>query len=292
METLKVALDWTPNTIHAGLYLAEHLGYFAEVGLAVELIPTDLDNYSVYPIEKLRKGWVDIAMGPTEHLFYNNAKADTPRLAALATVFRRDMSSFVTRLTDGITRPSDLDGKTIGCYGTYFETELITAMIKNDGGIGEFEVVVPNKLELWNMFMEGKVDACWVFDTWEAIDARMAGSTLNYLKLGDYGIPYGHSPIFMVAEKDRKEKSAQWDLFIQAVEKGYQFAALNTTEAANLLNLKGDHKNWDSLEMLLLSLQVAAPNFLDENGSWGKLNDTLTQNWKKYLVSHNLLGGL
>jgi ABC-type nitrate/sulfonate/bicarbonate transport system substrate-binding protein len=32
---VRLALDWTPNTNHTGLYVAQQLGWFAEAGLDV-----------------------------------------------------------------------------------------------------------------------------------------------------------------------------------------------------------------------------------------------------------------
>ena len=34
---LLVALDWTPNTNHTGLYIAKAKGWYAEAGLEVQL---------------------------------------------------------------------------------------------------------------------------------------------------------------------------------------------------------------------------------------------------------------
>src|SRR5215216_822620 len=42
LETISVALDWYPNANHAGLYLAQERGYYAEEGLAPEFYtPSD-----------------------------------------------------------------------------------------------------------------------------------------------------------------------------------------------------------------------------------------------------------
>ena len=42
LETVSVALDWYPNANHAGLYLAQERGYYAEEGLAPEFYtPSD-----------------------------------------------------------------------------------------------------------------------------------------------------------------------------------------------------------------------------------------------------------
>ena len=38
-ESVSVALDWTPNTNHVGLYVAEAKGWYDEMGLDVEILP-------------------------------------------------------------------------------------------------------------------------------------------------------------------------------------------------------------------------------------------------------------
>src|SRR5699024_11699515 len=37
-EKITFVLDWTPNTNHTGLYVAESLGYFEDQGLEVEIV--------------------------------------------------------------------------------------------------------------------------------------------------------------------------------------------------------------------------------------------------------------
>src|SRR5690625_6857448 len=38
LEPVTFVLDWTPNTNHTGVYVAQEEGYFAEEGLDVEII--------------------------------------------------------------------------------------------------------------------------------------------------------------------------------------------------------------------------------------------------------------
>ena len=39
-EKITFVLDWTPNTNHTGLYVAQNQGYFEEEGLEVEIVTT------------------------------------------------------------------------------------------------------------------------------------------------------------------------------------------------------------------------------------------------------------
>ncbi|PNG99868.1 hypothetical protein TSOC_014342, partial [Tetrabaena socialis] len=45
MTTVRVALDWSPNTNHIGLYLAKAKGWYADAGLAVEIVSPHEDAY-------------------------------------------------------------------------------------------------------------------------------------------------------------------------------------------------------------------------------------------------------
>lgn len=38
-DTIRFALDWTPNTNHTGLFVAQQQGYFADAGLDVQILP-------------------------------------------------------------------------------------------------------------------------------------------------------------------------------------------------------------------------------------------------------------
>ncbi len=46
-------------------------------------------------------------------------------------------------------------------------------------------------------FAQGEADATWIFLGWEGVDAQIKGVELNAFKLGDYGIPYGYTPLLV-----------------------------------------------------------------------------------------------
>ena len=43
-EKLTFVLDWTPNTNHTGLYVAQEKGYFSDEGLEVEIVQPPEDG--------------------------------------------------------------------------------------------------------------------------------------------------------------------------------------------------------------------------------------------------------
>ena len=49
MKTLKIALDWTPNINHIGLFIAKELGFYEEVEICLEILNPLDDNYASTP---------------------------------------------------------------------------------------------------------------------------------------------------------------------------------------------------------------------------------------------------
>ena len=47
LKDITIVLDWTPNTNHTGLYVAQKLGYFKNEGLNVKIIQPPEDGASV-----------------------------------------------------------------------------------------------------------------------------------------------------------------------------------------------------------------------------------------------------
>jgi len=62
---IRVALDWTPNTNHSGLFLAQSLGFYSSAGLDVELHSPGPD-YSITPAKRVQNGDADLAICPSE----------------------------------------------------------------------------------------------------------------------------------------------------------------------------------------------------------------------------------
>lgn len=74
-----------------------------------------------------------------------------------------------------------------------------------------------------------------VFLPWEGVAAQQAGIELNTFKLEDYGISYGYSPMVAAHPDTLTQKPDLVKAFLAATAKGYEYAAQNPDEAANIL---------------------------------------------------------
>lgn len=287
---LKVALDWTPNVIHAGLYIAQIERFLEDSGVEVEYISVEIDNYQKKTIQRLVEGEVHIALGPSEHLLdYRLLRSESAMVTAVATIMQQETSAFVTLTDSGLSHPVQLDGKTYGGYQTQLEYELLSNLIQQDGGKGEFAMVTPPRLEVFEAFLQQQFDVCWVFMPWEGEIAKQRGYELNAFHLHDYQIPYGYSPVLMTLDETLEQEEDALRAFLLAVERGYQQAAEYPQDTAKLLVKHIDHPNFQDLPFITQAMEVIAPTFLNKQHRWGIMRSERWDAYLQWLSNNDLL---
>ncbi len=235
MKDLKIALDWTPNVNHIGIIIAKELGFYKELGIEVGIINPWDDNYAVTPGKKLELGLAEFAIAPFETVISLNNKENPVDAIAVFAILQEDISSIVTLKSSNLDRPKLLDGKIYASYKARYEDQIVKAMVRNDGGKGNIEIVFPDKLGIWNTLLEKKSDATWIFDNWEGVEAETKNIALHKFSLGAFHIPYAYSPVIITKSSGMIANKKNYAYFIKATQKGYLYASENPPEAANLL---------------------------------------------------------
>ena len=286
---ITIALDWTPNVNHAGMYLAQLKNYFP-ADMSVEFISTDIDNYTKSPIERLADGEADIALGPTEHLLKHRLlKEDTFPVVAIATIMQEETSGFVTLAGSGIDRPAQLDSKTYAGYKTLLEENLLNSMIRQDGGQGNIQMVTPPRLEVFEASLRHEFDVCWVFLPWEREIAAHRGIDLNTFRLTDYQVPYGYSPLLMTREELLQEYPDQIRAFLAAAARGYQEVTEQPDAVAQLLTKGIGHSNFADADFISRTMTAITPTLLTRDGDWGIMQSEHSERYIHWLLQHQLL---
>ncbi|KAH9297419.1 hypothetical protein KI387_029101 [Taxus chinensis] len=297
LTCISVALDWTPNTNHVGLYVAKALKYYREVGLKVDLISPHLDNYSTTPAFKVSSKSATFALGPSETVIGHHLPPSSPtreKLVAIATVLQQDISAIATLKGSNISRPRELDGKTYASYAARFEGRIVQHLIQADGGKGLFTEIAPDKLGIWNVLLSGKADATWIFSAWEGVEAKQKQVELNEFRLADYGIPYGYSPVVFVHPDTLKAYPDVVRRFLRATAKGYTYSAANIDKASLILCETANEENptcVDPLDpfMVLASMNYLSTHLLDKEGNWGLMDPNRWQKFLDWLSAEGIL---
>ncbi len=285
MKTLRLALDWTPNTNHIGFFVAQELGFYNEENLKVELLSPQDDNYAVTPAKKVELGQADMALCPFESIISYRTKKQSFDAVGIATIFQEDLSAIVVLEDSSVKRPSDLDGKTYASYKARYEDEIVRQMIINDGGKGEIDLAYPDKLGIWATLLSKKFDSTWIFMNWEGVQAQDKGIRLRAFHLSDFGIPYGYSPIVMASKSVVNNSKEVYDSFLKATKKGFVHAMENPEQAARILRPFVSETDAD---IDLVKSQKESLKAYGKAHEWGKMEKTRVDTFLQWLKETNL----
>ncbi len=226
---MKIALDWTPNPMHTGLFVAQHKGW-----LDLECVSPSADGYAVMPTEKLLRGDVDFCIGPPEGLIEHHRAVQMPQLLAVAPILQENTSAFVAGPASGIRTVGDWPGKRYAALELPFEKGLLTAVTEGSGENGP-TVFAPAKLDTWKMLLAGETDLTWIFLPVEGAEAAYEGIPLTVFRPEAFGIPYPPCPMIHTRRTFAQAEPGAVGHFLEGATRGYRFAADYPEEAAQIL---------------------------------------------------------
>lgn len=287
---LSIALDWSPNTLHAGYFVAEAKEFFKDEHLDITFVNPEDDNYATTPAKKLANKEVQLAIAPSESVISFNTLKESVPLIAIAAVLQKDASAIVVRTDSGIERPAQLDGKTVASYHARFEDDIVRQLVKSDGGQGDLRVVNPDKLEMWHALADQSADATWVFLPWEGPKAKFERDlSFRAFGLEAYDIPYGYSPLLITHADFIKEEKDALQAFMRATERGWRYVADHPDQSAELMHKHLSHPDFQNLKMLKESLHLLAPLILSDRGRWGFMEGARWLDFTEWMVKTQVL---
>jgi ABC-type nitrate/sulfonate/bicarbonate transport system substrate-binding protein len=227
-QTVRLALDWTPNTNHTGFFVAKAKGWYVAAGINLQILP-----YATATPETLVAAH-QAECGITFQDSMTFAVAAGADIVSVMAILQKTASA-IGVLADGpIQRPRDLDGKTYAGFGYPNEVPTLEAVIKADGGTGDFEVATLDTAAYEALYNK-KADFTIPFTAWEGVEATERGIALRYFQFADYGFPEFYQ---VVLACDREWLDNDADVarrFIAATFQGFELSATDPDAAADML---------------------------------------------------------
>jgi putative hydroxymethylpyrimidine transport system substrate-binding protein len=219
-EAISVALDWYPNANHAGLFLAQARGYYAEEGLAPDFY-TPSDPTTV--LQTVGAGRDAFGISYQTDILLARA-AGVPVVSVLALV-QLPLQGIMVLADSGITRPGDLVGKTVGYPGIPSQEAFLATMLADDGAALDDVALVNIGFDLVPGLVSGHVDASLgAFWTHEPILAEQEGYATAMLKVDDWGVPPYYELVIAASEATIADRPDLVERFLRATRRGYEDA--------------------------------------------------------------------
>ena len=279
-----VALDWTPNTNHVGIYVAEALGYYKAAGLTVKLLP----YAETAPETLVSKGIADFGFSYANGIAFARA-SDLDVVQVFANISKQQYQLAYRADDPSITSPKDLDGKTYAGFGTPSENSEVTTIIQADGGTGKVKKIVLNT-SAYEAVYNGSADFTISANTWEGVEAKVNGKPMKYFNPEDYGYPANYSSAIISSNAWLKANPDVAKCFLAATTKGYAYASEHPQEAAKLLLAANPQtlKNPAIVEQSMAML--AGDGYLtDTAGHVGVVDPAMWTTFGDYLYDHQVL---
>src|SRR5437764_3832320 len=226
---MNLALDWTPNTNHTGIYVALAQGWYRAEGIDLHLLPY---SANVSPDVLVSSGKADVGISATEGVV-TDAAVGQP-VVSIAAIIQHNTSVLVTLASSGLAHPRDLDGKVYGGFGAPYESAVVGEIIKQDGGKGVFKNVTLD-VDAMQALESHRIDFAWVFEGWEVIQAQRAGYKLNIFPITDYGVADYYTPNIITGPTEIKQKPDLLRKFMAATAQGYEYERMHAQASAQML---------------------------------------------------------
>ncbi|HEV2238876.1 MAG TPA: ABC transporter substrate-binding protein, partial [Ktedonobacterales bacterium] len=187
--TVKLALDWTPNTNHTGIYVAQQRGWYRQQGIDLQLLPYSAD---VAPEQLVGTGKADFAISFTEAVTTSRA-AGIP-LVSVAAIIQHNTSALVSLKSSGLSTIASLAGKRYAGFGAPYEEPVIQKVLKCGHASSAAFQNITTQLDPIDALKSKQFDFAWIYLGWEAIQAQRAGVALNVFPITQYCVPDYYSP--------------------------------------------------------------------------------------------------
>lgn len=282
-EKLRIVLDWTPNTNHTGLYVAQAKGYFAEAGLEVEIMqPPEGSTTSL-----IGAGGAEFGISFQDTIAPAFASDSPIPVTAVAAIIQHNTSGIISLKEKGIDSPSKMAGHNYATWDSPIELAMIKKIVEDDGGVYEEIKLIPNTVSDVVTALQTDIDSVWIFYAWDGIATKNAGLETNYLNFADYGKELDfYSPV-IIANNDFLEKQPETTKkFLNAVRLGYEYSISNPEDAADIL-LKAVPELDETL--VKESQKWLAGQYKAEVGQWGYIDPSRWDAFYAWLYENKLI---
>jgi ABC-type nitrate/sulfonate/bicarbonate transport system substrate-binding protein len=281
---IRVVLDWTPNTNHTGLYVAQDKGWFAAEGLTVEIMQPPEDG----ALPLVGSGGAEFGIDFQESMGPAIAKDNGALpVTAVAAIISHNTSGIMSLAKNNINSPRDLAGKRFESWETPLITALIKEIVENDGGNFADVIMIPNYATDPLSALQTDIDAIWVYYAWEGIAAEVNGLAVQYIDLGslDPRLDF-YTPVLAANTGWLKKNPETAKKFMKSVSRGYTFAIENPQEVGEILLKCAPELD---RALVMRSQEYLASRYRADALRWGEIDSERWGRFYRWMFERGLL---
>ena len=278
LTKITFCLDYTPNTNHTGIYVAQQKGYFKDAGIDIEIVQPAEDGAEAM----IGSGQAQLGISYQDFIANTLASDNPVPIEAIAAIIQHNTSGIMSRKEDGITSPKFMQNHTYATWNMPIEQATVKHVVEKDGGdFSKIKMVPADATTDEVQGLKAKLyDCVWVFEGWGVQNAHVQNYDINYFAFNDMDEVFDfYTPVLAVNSNFVQESEDNRSLvqnFVEACSQGYNDAVTDPDGAAQIL--------CDAVKELDPALVRESQHFLskkyiDDAKRWGIIDPV---RWSRY----------
>ena len=285
LTDITCVLDWTPNTNHTGLFVAEALGYYEEAGLNVSIIQPPEDGASVLVASNKAQFGIDMQ----DSLAVTFLGEDPLPITSVAAIIQHNTSGIMSLKGKGMDTPKGMENKVYATWELPVEQAMIKDIVEKDGGDFSKVNMVPSTVTDVLTAIQTNVDAVWVYYAWDGVASEVKNIETDYLDFGKIMPEFDYyTPVIIGCDAYLESNPKESKAFLSATKKGYEYAIKHPKEAGDILLKAAPELDAD---IVYASQKYLADKYKAEVSQWGYIDTARWDSFYKWLYDNDLIEG-
>ena len=188
-----------------------------------------------------------------------------------------------------MTSPADFEGLRYGAWGSPSEIPTLRALMEGSGAdFSKLEMVNTGFSDALALISEKQVDLVWIYYGWQGIQAKQKGIDLNIVMMKDYldCVPDFYTPVVIASESTIANRPDTVKKVLEALSRGYTFAAEHPDEAADILLAAVPELDG---ALVKESQKWLSAYYIAEAPRWGEQKESVWQGYSDWLVENDVV---
>jgi putative hydroxymethylpyrimidine transport system substrate-binding protein len=267
-ERARLVLDFQPNAVHAGIYLALERDYDDAEGVTLSVAAPSSSTDSV---KLLLSGRTQFAILDIHDLALAREKGrDIVGVMALVQV---PLAAVMAQ--PGVARPRDLEGRKVGVTGLPSDDAVLSSIVRGDGGDPAKVHKVTIGFQAVAALLARRVDGATAFWNAEGVALNAKRPGIREFKVDDYGAPPYPELVLCVSRETLRDDRPLVAATVSALRRGYEEAIDDPESAVEALV---ERAHVDRAETAR-ELDAVSPAFTEGASKFGELDPAELRAW-------------
>jgi putative hydroxymethylpyrimidine transport system substrate-binding protein len=270
-QTARLVLDFQPNAVHAGIYLALERDYFDAEGVTLSVAAPSSSTDSV---KLLLAGRAQFAILDIHDLALAREKGRD--IVGVMALVQRPLAAVLAQ--PQIARPRDLEGKRVGVTGVPSDDAVLSSIVRGDGGDPSKVHKVTIGFQAVAALLARRVDAATAFWNAEGVALQAQRQGIREFKVDDFGAPPYPELVLCVTRATLRDDRPLVAATVRALRRGYEEAIADPESAVEALVDRAGVKR----AVTQRELDAVSPAFTEGATQYGELDPGELSAWARW----------